>query len=89
MAVAQDFPRAQYNLACCYEQGIGVKADLEEAYRLLRLAVASGESSIAEYKLGIIYEQGNEYVRQDINEARCLYQRAALKGNPKAKIKLE
>lgn len=48
LAVAQDEPRAQYNLGVFYETGVGVTPDFAEARRLYELAAAQGhESSIA------------------------------------------
>ena len=43
-AAEQGLPRAQCNLAWCYEYGKGVPQDLGESYRLYRKAAEQGDA---------------------------------------------
>ncbi|KAJ1451165.1 hypothetical protein M885DRAFT_530461 [Pelagophyceae sp. CCMP2097] len=42
LAAKQGEPNAVYNLGCCFENGLGVEADFDEALRLYKVAVERG-----------------------------------------------
>ena len=84
LAASEGSTSAQYNLGRSYED----KQDYKQASRFYRLAEQKGHLE-AIYNLGICYENGwTENGLQDINEARCLYQRAAFKGHEGAVNKI-
>ena len=102
-AIAQGDPYAQYYLALSYdkkfgEEKEGLKKNVKEACRLYRLAAQQGMMGAA-YNLALYYDylstkssvvkDGDGRPRADINEARFLYQFAALKGHVLAKTRFD
>ena len=73
---------AQFNLGCCYRDGIGVELNYEEMLKYFRLAVDQGNAN-AQFNLGFCYYIG-QGVEQDYDEAFRLYQLAADQGFPVA-----
>eukprot|EP01094_Clydonella_sp_ATCC50884_P020899 TRINITY_DN4454_c0_g1_i7.p1 TRINITY_DN4454_c0_g1~~TRINITY_DN4454_c0_g1_i7.p1 ORF type:complete len:130 (+),score=30.08 TRINITY_DN4454_c0_g1_i7:1-390(+) len=72
-------------LGMCYEQGVGVEKNVEEAVRLYRQAVDMDEPS-AMVKLGMCYEQGR-FVEKNVEEAMRLY-RVGVEKNVKEAVRL-
>jgi hypothetical protein len=78
---------AQYNIAVCYKQGVGVVQDSAEAMRWYRLAADRGYAK-AQYSLGVLYETGIVGVPQDSAEAARCYRLAADQGYARAQFNL-
>lgn len=69
-------PKELYTLAMTYETGVGgVKQDLKEAARLYKVAAEAGYAP-AQYKIGLMNEEG-EGVLRNFNEAERWYRAAA------------
>lgn len=66
----------------CYEHGIGVEKDLEQAASHYAEAASKGNWG-ASFSLGTLYEHG-EGVPQDFNEARRCYEIASAEGHASA-----
>ncbi|MBA5779157.1 SEL1-like repeat protein [Stappia sp. F7233] len=81
-AAANGDPRANFEIAARYGDGIGVRPDLAEAARYYQRAAESGLAP-AQYRLGSLYEKG-QGVAKDIAKARTWYELAAVQGNAKA-----
>ena len=47
-AARQEYPRGQYWLGRCFQEGAGVKKDLQRARELYRLAAENGSQEAAE-----------------------------------------
>lgn len=77
---------AQRLVANAYLSGEGVKKDLVEGVRWLRLA-ADQRDPVAQYVLGTLYDQG-EGVPADLREAVKWYELAAAQGLPDAQYNL-
>ena len=89
-AARQNLSSAQFTLGLIYEEGKGVKQDTTEAVEWYRKAAQQGEeealnnliamgnrgNSIAQFNLGVMYEEGDG-VGQDDAEAAKWYRRAA------------
>lgn len=82
----QGFTPATCNLGCCYQQGHGVKQDLQMAIQLFNQA-AKVDDIDAAYFLGLSYEFGAG-VDADADSAIKWYKQAAKLGHPEAKSKL-
>ena len=67
--------RAQNNLGYCYENGLGVTKDYNEAVKWYRKAAEQG-NAYGQYNLGLCYENGDG-VSKDINQAVKWYRKAA------------
>lgn len=80
-AVDQGDPNAEINLATLYTYGFGVKQNAAAAAALLEKADRQGDAPgvEVEYKLGLIYEQN-----QDYTNAALWLKKAALQGNRNA-----
>ncbi len=97
--VKQDYKKAAYyynlikdinsyasnNLGILYENGNGVKKDLDLAFKCYTTSSNIG-NSYADYNLGRFYEDGLEPVKKDIKKAIFYYQKA--KNNHYAKERL-
>lgn len=79
-------PDAQFNVGHAYEQGVGVRRDMNKALHWYRKA-ADQNHDFAQYSIGLFYEQGLG-VAQDTGQAKIWYQLAAKNGNELAKQKL-
>lgn len=77
---------AQYNLGCCYNDGNGVKKDMEEAAKWYTKAAEQGHPE-AQCRLGCCYEKG-EGVKQDKTEAVKWYRKAAEQNEVNAQFNL-
>lgn len=71
--------RAQYNLACCYELGVGVPADATLALHWYTKAVESGNAD-AQWRMGVAYRDGDFGLKPDKAEARHLLELSAAQG---------
>ena len=74
-AADQGNPDGQYNLAVCYEKGLGVEKNMEKAICLYQLA-ADQKHKHALHNLGVYYEEGVGGFLQDEEKARDLYRLA-------------
>ncbi len=77
-------PKEIFELATQYEDGRGVKQDIQEAIRLYKLSSSKGFSH-ADYYLGVMYDKARGVERNDV-EAREWYQKAAEKGHAKGQF---
>ncbi|KAF6212864.1 hypothetical protein GE061_010574 [Apolygus lucorum] len=78
---------AAYNLAQCFELGIGIKQNFHEAAKWYQTAVDRGHLT-AMYNLGVFYVHGWGGLKQDTKRARQLFNEAAKQGQPDAKAAL-
>ncbi|MCQ2378274.1 MAG: sel1 repeat family protein [Victivallaceae bacterium] len=85
-AAKQGHVDAQFGLACCYNNGEGVKKDGAEAARWFRKAAEQGHTS-AQYVLALCYENGNGVPWDEIEAARWL-RKAAEQGDGRARSDL-
>jgi TPR repeat protein len=81
-AVAQNQPGALYNLAVCFERGLGVTCDESRALSLYKKAAALGDT-YAQKAVGVIHHKGRG-VKADAIEAYAWYLLSASQGNPDA-----
>ncbi len=86
LAAEQENALAQNNLGYCYEKGIVVDKDLNEAVRLYSLAAEKGNPS-GQNNLGYCYKNGIG-VEKNLKEAVRLYRLAADQGNASAQNNL-
>lgn len=77
---------AQFDLAQLYQQGIGVKQNIQEAIKYYQLASAQQDLR-AEYSLGLLYIDGHD-IQADYQKGLSLLEDAAFKGNPYAQYAL-
>ena len=85
-AAKQGHPEAQYELFNCYNQGIGVTKDKDQAIHWLRKA-AGQNHTLAQAWLGY-YLQTGKYVVKNVKEALRLYHLTIAKGCAFAEEKL-
>ena len=78
-AAQADFSLAQYFLAWCYEQGMGVEETPEQAVFWWKKAAESGYV-LAQISLGSAYEDGYGF-KSDYSEAHYWYSKAVALGN--------
>ena len=78
-AAEQGHTNAQFRLGHCYEYGIGVAKNNEEAVSWYRKAAEQG-NAFAQHYLGICYEEGVG-VAKDEKEAASWYRKAAEQGD--------
>ena len=76
-------PRAQYNLAYCFEKGRGCKADTKKALEWYEKAVVSGYGPAA-FTLGYYYENGKGITVKDETSAYNYYKIGADLGDRNA-----
>ncbi|MDF2578231.1 MAG: hypothetical protein K0S74_1715 [Chlamydiales bacterium] len=67
---------AIYNLGNCYEFGLGIDTDKKKANDLYIKASKIGFAP-ADYMLGVIYDKGNSYIRDNSHKAFSFYFAAA------------
>ena len=72
-----------FNLALCYEQGIGVEKNLKTAKRLYELASKMGHAK-AFYNLGVFHAQGLGGAHKNFHQAKKLFKTAAELGSVEA-----
>uniref|UniRef100_A0A0K8TS30 Putative extracellular protein sel-1 n=1 Tax=Tabanus bromius TaxID=304241 RepID=A0A0K8TS30_TABBR len=80
-------PGATFNLGLCYERGLGVTKNLENAMECYQLASSMGHSK-AIYNLGVYYARGLGGLEKDKNAAKKCFITAAKLGQTEAKIAL-
>ena len=73
---------SQFNLGCCYLQGVGVAKNPAEAVKWYRKAADQGYAP-AQNHLGILYSDGVGVAKDEV-EAMKWYRKAADQGNSKA-----
>ncbi|BES91862.1 Sel1 repeat [Nesidiocoris tenuis] len=78
---------AAYNMAQCYELGIGIKQNFHEAAKWYQKAVDLGHLT-SMYNLGVFYAHGWGGLSPDNKKARQLFIEAAQLGQPDAKAAL-
>ena len=76
-------PGGIFNLALCYEQGVGVKKNMKTAKRLYEIASELGHAK-AFYNLGVFYAQGLGGSNKSYRQAKKCFEKAAQLGNPDA-----
>ncbi|GFN77663.1 Death ligand signal enhancer [Plakobranchus ocellatus] len=86
-AADQNDSEAQYLLAMCYEQGVGVEVNECLAASLYSLAAQAGHD-LALYNLGVFNEEGLGGLPKNEGAAVEMYQKAAELGNCQAKERL-
>ena len=72
--------RALYCIGLCYVNGLGVEKDMKKGIDYFRRAAYKGFDA-AYVNLGIMYDEGNDYIDMDKAEAAELWLMAAKKGN--------
>ncbi len=78
---------AQFSLAIAYEDGVGTKKDLKQAFDWYSKAARQGHEG-AQYKVGTFYEKGT-VVNKDPKLAMEWYKKAAGSGSRQAQKKLD
>jgi localization factor PodJL len=78
-AAASGDPRAQFEIAAIYTEGLAIEQDLEAAAVWYERSAAQGFVP-AQYRLANLYEAGSG-VEKDLAEAKIWYQRAAEAGH--------
>lgn len=78
---------AAYNMAQCFELGVGIKQSFYEAAKWYQKAAELGHLT-AMYNLGVFYVHGWGGLTPDTEKARQLFQEAARKGQPDAQAAL-
>lgn len=68
LANEQDYYPATYNLGVFFEQGLFVKQNYKNAFKLFAKVVNNTNNLYARYKIGLFYKNGY-YVEKDYNEA--------------------
>ncbi len=74
---------SQTHLAEMYLEGWGVKRDLTEALRWFMPSASRGYA-LSEYKVGLVYQQGDSKVRRDMTQAVEWFSKSAAKGFARA-----
>lgn len=82
LSTRHNHPGGVFNLALCYEQGMGVKRNMKTARKLYGAASELG-SAKAFYNLGVFYAQGLGGAK-DVNLAKKYFEQAAFLGNSDA-----
>ncbi|XP_014246724.1 uncharacterized protein LOC106665065 [Cimex lectularius] len=77
------YPPAEYNIALCYERGIGIKQDFAKAAKWYEKAASNGHTT-AMYNLGVFYAHGWGGLEESREKAKNLFIQAAEKGEPHA-----
>lgn len=87
LATAHEHSGATFNLGVCFEQGIGVKQDMNLAMECYDAAARLGHPK-AMYNLGVFYASGLGGLRKNRKAARRCFVAAAQLGQMEAKIAL-
>lgn len=74
---------ACYNLALLYEQGLGIKKDMEVAMKLYKLASDQGHDK-ALYNMGVYSARGLGGAKKSFKKAKSYFEKAATYGNTEA-----
>lgn len=83
LSTNHNHPGGVFNLALCYEQGIGVPRNLKTAKSLYEIASDLGHAK-AFYNLGVYAAQGLGGVRKSTNKAKSYFKKAADLGSSDA-----
>lgn len=83
LSTNHNHPGGIFNLAICYEQGMGVKKNLKTARRLYEIASDLGHAK-ALYNLGVFHAQGLGGANKDSRQAKQYFEQAAELGNNEA-----
>ena len=78
---------AQFSVAIAYEDGVGTKKDLKQAFDWYSKAAEQGHEG-AQYKVGVFYEKGMG-VKKDPKLANEWYKKAAANGSRQAQSRLD
>ena len=78
---------AQFSVAIAYEDGVGAKKDLKQAFDWYSKAAKQGHEG-AQYKVGVFYEKGMG-VKKDPKLAMEWYKKAASNGSRQAQKRLD
>ncbi len=78
--------QAQYELASMYENGYGVKKNIDDALKWYWKSAENGHAG-AQVDLGWFYQNG-QFVEKDIKQAITLYMKAANQGHAQAQLNL-
>ncbi|XP_066998893.1 DAP3-binding cell death enhancer 1 [Anabrus simplex] len=81
-------PAATYNLAVCYEKGLGISQDLKKAAKFYKMASEKGHAT-AMYNLGVFHVHGWGGLPVDLNQAHELFEKASSLGQDDAKKALD
>jgi TPR repeat protein len=85
-AADQGYDKAQCNLGCCYERGIGITKNSERAITLYQKAADQGLAE-ALYNLGL-YSECGLVTEKNLEQAATYYKKAAKQGLPQAQCRL-
>ncbi|KAL7039075.1 hypothetical protein ACKWTF_009791 [Chironomus riparius] len=83
MSSSSNNASACYNLALLYEQGLGVKKDLEIAMKLYQIASDQGHDK-ALYNMGVYFARGLGGAKKSFKKAKSYFEKAATYGNVEA-----
>lgn len=83
LSTNHNHPGGIFNLAICYEQGVGVKKSMRTARRLYEIASRLGHAK-ALYNLGVFSSQGLGGATKDSQQAKQYFEQAADLGNIEA-----
>jgi hypothetical protein len=78
---------AQFSVAIAYEDGVGIKKDLKQAFDWYSKAAKQGHEG-AQYKVGTFYDKGL-VVKKDMKVAMDWYKKAASNGSRPAQKRLD
>lgn len=84
MSSSSNNASACYNLALLYEQGLGVKKDLEVAMKLYEMASEQGHDK-SMYNIGVYFSRGLGGAKKSFKKAKLYFEKAAKHGNVDAK----
>lgn len=80
LSTHHDHPGGIFNLALCYEQGVGVKRNMKTAKRLYEIASELGHAK-AFYNLGVFHAQGLGGGHKNFKQAKTCFEKAAELGS--------
>jgi TPR repeat protein len=83
LSTSHNHPGGVFNLALCYEQGVGVKRNMKTARKLYEVASGLGHAK-ASYNLGVFHAQGLGGAHKSFNQAKKYFEQAAEMGNSDA-----
>jgi len=81
-ASKKKYPRSEYNLGICYQEGTGVEKNLQLAFEWFLKSAEHGDMD-AQYNLGIYFQKGTAGVI-DMNKGTGWLIKAAEQGQPRA-----
>lgn len=80
LSAHHNHPGGVFNLALCYEQGIGVKRNMNIAKRFYEIASELGHAK-AFYNLGVYHAQGLGGANKNFHKAKMFFEKSAELGN--------